>query len=97
MWTRILSAGAAVALLALPVNAQNRPTTGAVTKADCERNSKDPDCTRLQTPGTTSAPDNSTLSPGAGKGAAVGGGGKAGGVTPQGNPATAGGGPRSSQ
>ena len=86
----------AVALAVLPqVVFAQAPNTDS--KIDCARNSSDPACTETQTRGTVSGPDKSTVSPGPGAAKDVGGAGKASGVTPQGNPATSGGGPRSSQ
>jgi hypothetical protein len=67
------------------------------SRAQCERNSTDPNCTLVQSPRTGSGPDTSTVSPGAGKGGDAAGGGKGGGVNTQGNPASSGGSPQSSQ
>ena len=67
------------------------------TRGECQRNSAAPGCTAVQSPGTVSGPDYSTVSPGAGAGARVSGGGKGSGVTPQGNPSAAGGGQLTSQ
>lgn len=88
--------GAALTLSLSPAFAQ-APQQTEPTKQECERNSTSAECTRVQSGGTVSGKDKSTISSGAGKGAEEAGSGKGGGVTPSGNPATAGGGPVSGQ
>src|SRR5262245_11022118 len=88
-----------MALFAVPAFAQAPTTKRSLSlQAACERNPASMACLELEKRGP--APrriDDSTIPAGPGLGASNRGGGQAGGVTPEGNPATSGGGPRSNQ
>lgn len=95
MKTNILAMIASTLLITTAAIAQTspEPTTGEL-RAACEKSPGSAACSELQKrgePAANAGSDASTLQP------AAKGSGKAGGVTPQGNPATSGGGPRSGQ
>jgi hypothetical protein len=94
MLKSILMASTALILAVAPAAAQSQSGNVPPTKAECDRNSAAPGCTQVQSPGTGSGRDNSTVSPGPGSGGSAAGAGKAGGVNPQGNPASSGGSPQ---
>ena len=94
---KMVAIAAAVAAFSATQAFAQAPKTTQELRLECDKNPASMACKELEKQGPAPRAGDPTIPGGPGKAIEEKGGGKAGGVTPGGAPATSGGGPRSSQ